>query len=275
MMELKKIKMILGTGLSSSKEYKEFRTIVQSCLRSGISAFDTAPSYGTERLLGTVLTDLETEKILNRSECWIQTKIDAWQMQESDGDIRRHLEHSLKSINTSYFDSVLIHWPVPEYLENTLKSLEQAKAKGLVRYIGVCNVRKRHIEEMFSNGHKIDIVQIERHPLRTYEEGVLFLQSKGVIVQAYSPLCKMNTKIRNNETLMELSKKYKCTVGQLIMRWHIDTGVIPVFTSKKPSRILEYADIFKFYLDEKDIAAINRINENYKMYLESWLCPGF
>lgn len=275
MMELKNIKLVLGTGLSASKEYEEFRTVVQCCLQSGINAFDTAPSYGTERLLGTVLTDLETEKVLNRTDCWIQTKIDGWQMQENDGDVCRYLEQSLKFVNTSYFDAVLIHWPIPEYLEHTLKSIEQLRMDGVVRYIGVCNVRRRHIEEMYSNGHQIDIVQIERHPLRTCDDDILFFQSEGITVQAYSPLCKMNTKIRDNITLMELSQKYKCNIGQLIMRWHIDTGVVPVFTSRKPSRILEYADIFKFALDGKDIVVINRINENYKMYLESWLCPGY
>lgn len=275
MIELEKIKLVLGTGISASKEYGVFKTVAETCLQSGINAFDTAPSYGTEELLGSVMKDLAKEKGLNRSDYWIQSKIDGWQMQENSGDIRKYIYSSLKAVNTPYFDAVLIHWPIPEYLEQTLKSLDYARKNGIVRYIGVCNIRKRHVEELLLNGHQIDIAQIEKHPLRTCDEDISFLRSKGVIVQAYSPLCKMNPKIRENEILEALSKKYKRNVGSIIMRWHIDTGVVPVFTSKKSSRILEYADIFNFSLEEKDIIAVNAINENYKMYLESWLCPGY
>ena len=275
MIELDQVKMILGTGLSASKDYMEFKNIVQSCICNGINAFDTAPSYGTESLLGKVISELEQEKIVNRSECWVQTKIDPWQMQEKSGDISKYLNHSGKNLGVSYFDAVFIHWPIPEYLENTLHSLEIAKNNGLIRNIGVCNVRKRHIEELLAHNHKVDIVQIERHPLRTCDEDVEYFKSKNIAVQAYSPLCKMNSKIRNNTALQLLADKYKRNIGQIIMRWHISTGVIPVFTTKKVSRIQEYSNLLNFDLEPEDISLINLINENYKLYLESWLCPGY
>ena len=275
MTELDQVKMILGTGLSSSKDYIELKNIVQSCICNGICAFDTAPSYGTESLLGKVISDLEHEEIMIRSECWIQTKIDPWQMQEKNGVVDEYLNRSSKKIGTSYFDAVLIHWPIPEYLENTLSSLENAKRNGLIRNIGVCNVRKRHIEELLAHNQKVDIVQIERHPLRTCDEDIEYFKSKNIAIQAYSPLCKMNPKVRDNILLRSLADKYKRNIGQIIMRWHINTGVIPVFTTKKTSRIQEYSSLLDFNLTPEDISLINSINENYKMYLESWVCPGY
>lgn len=275
MNKLEESRLILGTGVSASKEYEELKSIVESCVQGGIKAFDTAPSYGTERLLGEILVNLEREKMLKRSECWIQTKVDPWQMQEKKGDISSYVESSIKNINTSYLDSILVHWPIPEYLERTLRSLEIIKESGMVNYIGICNVRKRHIEELISCGHKIDIVQIERHPLRNCNEDISFFKSQGIVVQAYSPLCKMNKKIQDNKILQLLADRYECNIGQLIMRWHMDTGVVPIFTTKKISRVREYSKIYEFMLQLEDIELINEVNENYKLYLESWLCPGY
>lgn len=276
MIELNDIKMIFGTGVSSSKDYHELRGVVQGCFDNGIRAFDTAPSYGTESLLGSVLTSVgKGESIMQRSEYWIQTKIDPWQMQEKAGDIESYIQYSLDALGTSYFDAVLIHWPIPEYVDATLQSLEMAKAKGLIRYIGVCNVRKRQVERLLLHDYEVDIVQIERHPLRTCEEDIEFFKYKDIAIQAYSPLCKMNRKIRENTILQSIAEKNGCSIGQLVMRWHLNTGIVPVFTTKKISRIKEYSTVSALELGEKDINLINKMNENYKMYLESWLCPGF
>lgn len=275
MIELDNIKMMLGSGLSSSKNYNELKEIVRGCIGNGINSFDTAPSYGTESLIGHVLADMQNERAIVRSDYWIQTKIDPPQMQENNGEIIECLKRSLNTIETEYLDAILVHWPIPEYIDKTLHSLERAQKDGLVRYVGICNVRRRHIEELLRQNHIIDIVQIERHPLRTCDEDVAYFLSQNITVQVYSPLCKMNSKIQNNKNLQMLARKYQCNIGQLIMRWHIDTGVIPVFTTKKISRIQEYSKLYEFSLSREDICLINAVNENYKMYLESWLCPGY
>ena len=267
--------MIFGTGLSSAKTQEELLPTIQKALNSGITAFDTAPSYKTEEVLGDVLQELISEGKTQRENIWVQDKIDAWQMQESRGEVEKHVMTSLQKMGFQYFDCMLIHWPVPEYRNATLNSLFKLKDSGIIRSIGICNVKKRQLLELEEKEILPDIVQLERNPLRTCIEEVTYCTQHSITFQSYSPLCKFRDEIRNSKVLMEIAEKYNKNIGQIVMRWHIDTHSIPVFTTKKPGRIDEYTDIFHFRLSDEDVLRINGLNRNYKMYLESVLCPGF
>lgn len=267
--------LFIGSGLSSEKQYDNLLNIVNVGISAGICSFDTAPSYKTEVVLGNAIRACLKLGNVTREDLYIQTKVDAWQMQEKNGDVYEYVIDSLDKMQLQYFDSVLVHWPIPEYLENTMINLRMMKECGIIRNIGVCNVRKRHIKQMIDNHLLPDIIQIERNPLRTSNDEIEICKENDIIVQAYSPLCKMNSKLKNNILLQAMSQKYGKSIGQIILRWHIDTGVIPIFTSTKVDRIQEYSNIFDFSLSIEDILKISSLNENYKLYLESWLCPGF
>ena len=274
MAALKPGDMILGSGISFSKDIDIAKSVVSTALKNGLYRFDSAPSYKTESLLGKILNDQIERGAITRESIYIQTKIDAWQMQDKHGrNIMYHVESALKKFQTDYLDSLLIHWPVPEYMEETWRQFEFIKNQGIVRKIGICNVRIRQLNEYVS--WKPDIIQIERHPLNTFRDEVEFCHNEGIEIQAYSPLCKMDGRIKNNPILEQLSEKYGKDIGQIVLRWHIDTGVIPVFTTTKPSRIDTYSEIDNFALAADEIEMVYDINENYKMYLESIACPGF
>lgn len=267
--------LIFGTGISAPKSGDELLKVVKSCFENGIHSFDTAPSYKTEDLLGEIFHHCTKEYKVNREEIFVQTKIDVWQMQEGNGDVRRFVEFTLKSMNLQYLDSLLIHWPIPELFCKTWHCFEELYKENLVRSIGVCNVRLRHMKQMKSLEVLPHIIQIERHPLNVFDEEISFCKENGISIQAYSPLCKMDTRLSESSILMELAKKYQKSIGQIILRWQLDTKAIPVFTSTKTSRIMEYSDIYDFNLSQEEIALVSSHNENYKMYLESRACPGF
>lgn len=267
--------LILGTGLSSAKTFDELLVLIKKSISCGIFSIDTAPSYGVESVIGTVLKELISSGFIKRDDLFIQDKVDAWQMQEGSGNVEKYVLDSLAKMSLDYFDSVLIHWPVPEYRDDTMKCLFALKQKGLIKHIGICNVRMRQLYQMEKMGIMPDIVQIERNPLRICLEESDFCKIHGIILQSYSPLCKFCDDIKNSEILSELAQKYKKSIGQIVMRWHLDTGVVPVFTTKKTERINEYTEIGNFKLSETDINSINSMNKNYKMYLESFACPGF
>lgn len=270
---MQKIPLIFGTGLSSCKDYDGLYLVIKAALENGIYGFDTAPSYRTEEILGSVLNRCINELQINREQLFLQTKIDPWQMK--DGNIKIHVESALEKMQLSYFDSVLIHWPVPEYLESTWNELAELKNCDIVKKIGICNLRTRHIIQVLNYTCKPDIIQIERNPLRTCMDEVKVAQSVGIEMQAYSPLCKMDERLKNSEILNDLGKKYNKNVGQIILRWHLQTGYIPIFTTTKVSRVKEYTDIFDFELTIDEINDITALNVNYKIYLESCICPGF
>lgn len=267
--------LVLGTGVSASRDYDGLLAVVRAAADSGIRCFDTAPSYRTEELLGKVLHRAMEEKGLARGDIFVQTKIDAWQMQASQGSVEPYVRDALEKTGFDYFDSLLIHWPLPEYLESTWESFVRMRQAGLIRRIGICNVRMRQLEHIAAWEPGPQIVQIERHPLRTCEAEVAFCAANGIAVQAYSPLCKMDERIRDSRALKSIAEKYGRSVGQIVLRWHMDTGVTPVFTSRKPQRVREYAQLDDFRLEKDELAAVSALNENYKMFLESWACPGF
>lgn len=85
----------------------------------------------------------------------------------------------------------------------------------------------------------------------------------------------MDDRLKNNKVLEEMADKYGKNIGQVILRWQLDTGCIPVFMSKKPERVKSNFNIFDFKLTPEDIEYISSLNQNYKIFLESWGCLGF
>lgn len=265
--------IVFGTGASSGKTYDELFPVIKKAIECGIRVFDTAPSYRTETVLAAVIKDAAGELMLAPSECRIQTKIDPVQM--LDGKIEVYLNMKLDQMKLEKFDTVLIHWPVPDYLDQSWDVLTKLREKGMIQNIGICNVRMRQLRYLEKCKRLPDIIQIERNPLRTCDDEMAYCIKQGIHVQAYSPLCKMHPLIKKNNALKQIAERQNKNIGQIVMKWHIMTGDTPVFTTKKPMRIEDYTNLEDVILNESDIEQINSMNCNYKMYLESCICPGF
>lgn len=261
-------KIVIGTF--QMPDIKSMERIVQCAFDVGVHAFDTAPSYGTERMLGKALKDVAGTK---RDTFFCSDKIDAVQMYE--GKIREHVENRLQMMHLDYFDLMLIHWPLPQYIERTWKQMLELKSEGKIKSIGICNVRVRHLEHYASIDIVPDYVQIERHPLNTCKDEVEYCHNHNIKVMAYSPLGRMLPAIRNSKVLNDLASKYGKNVGQVILRWHLDTDVIPVFGTRKEQRLRENTAINDFHLTQQEIDDIEQMNNNTKIFLESWGCPKF
>lgn len=263
-------------GTFQNRDFDLLLNNVQIGIENGVFGFDTAPSYKSEGILGNVLNTLIAKGIVKREELFISDKVDAWQMQEGNGEMTKYVQDALTKMHLDYLDLVLVHWPIPEFLYATMHSLKELKEKGLIRNIGVCNVRLGHLKRIQSNvGFLPDFIQNEIHPLNTCDEVVNWCNDNGIKIMAYSPLCRMNKKIIESPILKELSIKYNKTIGQIVLRWHIERGIMPVFMSHNPKRILENTTIRDFSLDESDVQRISAMNENYKIFLESNGCPGY
>ena len=266
-------RLILGSGLSSPKTFEGLRPVILAALKLGINSFDTAPSYRTEHVLGAVIMSIASELGLTRKDYYVQTKIDAWQMME--GNITKHVNDAVSKLGSEYLDALLIHWPLPEKMNNTWPQMSALKSSGLVKNIGICNVRMRQFRQIVHFDTKPDIIQLERNPLRTCEAETVFCLEHNIELQSYSPLCKMHSRLRDNASVLKISQRYHKTAGQVILRWNIDTGGVPIFATHKPERVKEYAEVMDFELEQEDIDSLSKLNCNHKMYLESWACPGF
>lgn len=265
--------LILGSGASACKDYDDLLNVCREALSSGIVCFDTAPSYHTELVLSKAVRQSAEELGLKREDYKIQTKVDPIQMYE--GEIEEYFKRKLADMELGYIDSLLIHWPVLEYFDRTWEALQNLQQQGMTKQIGICNLRISNLLEFYDKGIKPEILQIERHPLNIFEREVAFCMEHKITVQDYSPLCKMHLRIKNNKELNEIAQIRHCDLGQLILRWHIDTGAIPVFTTTKPERVNLYSQIDRMErLTKDEIETVSSLNCNHKLYLESLICPG-
>ena len=138
-------KMMIGTFRNNN--YQELLDVVCAAVECGFTGFDTAPSYKSEKVLGKAINEAAQKYSLDRKDFFISDKIDAWQMQEGDGDIRRFVDEAISQMNIDYIDLLLIHWPIPEYVDSTWKCFEKLYESGIVKNIGICNLRVRHLKK--------------------------------------------------------------------------------------------------------------------------------
>lgn len=283
-MESHKISLINGTLMpcmavgTNWMQYLELKKIMKASFAVGFRAIDTARDYGNEPVVGKVLYDVirESKGKYSREDFFLTTKIG--NNQQVRGNIEREIDISLKNLRTDYIDLWLMHWPYPGYFEKTWHKMEAIYKSGKVRAIGVANYDVRHFEQLIAAGISVMpmVNQIEYHPLRTARGLISYMRSKNIRIQAYAPLCRLIAPLRDSVILNEMSKKYKKSIGQIVLKWHVQQGdVMPVFKSYKPSRFSENIDIFDFELLPEEMDDISSLNIDYKYHLESVNCPGY
>lgn len=268
-------RMAIGTNWM---RYMELKSIMKAGFDAGFRAIDTARDYGNEPIVGNVLHDIikESKGQYKREDIFLTTKIGNGQ--QIKGDICKEIDLSLKNLKTDYVDLWLIHWPYPGFYEQTWKKMEDVYKSGKVRAIGVANFDVRHLKQLISTGVKIIpmVNQFEYHPLRTAKDLVGYMRAHGIKIQAYAPLCRLISPLRESRILNDLCVKYNKSLGQILLRWHIQQGDdMPVFKSYKPSRFSENMNVFDFSLTENEMDSISSLNMDYKYHIESVNCPGY
>lgn len=267
----------MGIGTNWMK-YKELKAVMEAGFSAGFRAIDTARDYGNEPVVGQVFHDIlkESGGKYRREDFFLTTKIGNGQ--QIRGKLGEEIDRSLKNLKTDYIDLWLMHWPYPGYYERTWHEMEKVYESGKVRAIGVANYDVRHFERLLSSGvGTVPMVnQFEYHPLRTAGNLVGYMRSKGIRIQSYAPLCRLVTPLRESQFLKDLCQKYNKSLGQIILRWHVQQGDdMPVFKSYKPSRFSENMNVFDFSLTEDEMDFISSLNMDYKYHIESVNCPGY
>jgi diketogulonate reductase-like aldo/keto reductase len=261
-------------SLSNMKQDR-FNNVINYSVKCGIRAFDTSHDYGkSEQYLGNTLKKLYNQGI-NRSDIFITTKIGNGQQYE--GHIHKYVSQSLKLLQTDYIDLMLLHWPVPNcYIENW-KKLEKVYESGKIKAIGIANAQIRHLEALFHSNitHKPHVVQTEIHPFNTCKDIIAYCKDKNIVLQACTALCQMTPLVTENNVLQSLSKKYNHSIAQIILRWHVEQNIAPVFRSYSEKHIKEISDIYNSDISVSDMELISNLNINYRYHPESLNCPGF
>lgn len=260
----------------------------------GYRLIDTADDYRGEGGIGMAIKKLHSLG-LTREDLFIQTKISDNNAHENeplkgiffnsnspfmkrhtvDEIVREKVNNSLREMNITYLDSLLIHFPFPGYIADIWETMITLKKEGKVRYIGVSNFHERHIQELINaTGICPEINEIYLSPLGVKQSLVDYCNSKGCKVLTYSPLMDLASNWIPTEHLMPISEKYGKSIAQIILRWNIDRGCIPLPKTKNIGRLKENFDIFDFHLSNNEISLISSFNMDYQYVVESKICPG-
>lgn len=243
----------IGFGTYKSGNDEETAKIVKYALKIGYRQIDTASFYGNEVGIGNGIK----ESGINREDIFLVTKL--WNDDHGYDKTIEAFNKSLERLQVDYIDLYLVHWP-NKLNSETWKAFEYLYKTGKVKSIGVCNFKVAHLEELKKTAQIMPMVnQIEIHPQSSKNDMLSYCEENNIQLVAWSPI--MRGKLFSNELMIGLAEKYKKTIAQIILRWHLQRGVIPIPKSSNEERIKENLNIFDFELSNDDIKTIDLLNE--------------
>lgn len=236
------------------------RENVRLALEAGFRHIDTAQGYENEQEVGEGIA----LSGVPRKDIFLTTKVATNIMREGEEKVRLSIDESLRKLNSSYIDLLLIHWPVKDCVRHTWQVMEQFVKEGKVKSIGVSNFNRHHLEDLLSYAEIRPVInQIEVHPLMSQEENIAYNHSLGIQVQAWGPFGQGDIDVMGNPVIQSLAKKYKKTPSQIVLRWIIQRGLITI-PRCKPNHFEENLEIEKFELSSEDMVAIKGLNQNLR-----------
>jgi diketogulonate reductase-like aldo/keto reductase len=244
-----------GLGVFKTPEGNEVENAVKWALEAGYRHIDTAAIYNNERGVGNAVK----ASGVPRNELFITTKV--WNENQRNNSVMEGFEESLELLQTGYVDLYLIHWPVKQKFTATWKVMEEIYRSGRARAIGVSNFLQHHLEELFPIAEVMPMVnQVECHPWLVQQPLIDFCQSRNIVYEAWSPI--MRGAVNDIPLFVELSKKYKKSPVQIVLRWDLQKGIVTIPKSVHQERIQGNADIFDFELSADDLHRIDALDKN-------------
>lgn len=244
-----------GTG-DMEEEEKKLVAIIRNAIEAGYRHFDTAFIYHSERALGTALA----ESGVARESVFITSK--AWDADMRRGPIAllRSFEESLRRLRTDYIDLYLLHWPVQGKLCESWRVLEQLYYTGRVRALGISNAERHHFMEIMTECEVMPHVhQDEFSPYCMSNYVRAFDRHYGIQFEAMMPLQRLRHEPIDG-VIGKMAEKYQKNMQQIILRWDIQHGIVPLPKATKPEHMRSNLDIFDFALSKEDMEKIDALN---------------
>ncbi|MGI8650299.1 MAG: aldo/keto reductase [Rubrobacter sp.] len=247
----------LGFGVFQIEPENTAEAVIKA-LNIGYRHIDTAEMYGNEKEVGEAVRASD----LDRSDIYVTSKLNN-SFHEPD-DARAAFEQTLSDLGLDYVDLFLIHWPLPtqyngDYV-STWKVMEEFKADGRAKSIGVSNFQTEHLEKLAAETETVPAVnQIEVHPYFTNEAVRRYGQENGIYTEAWSPIAQGG--VLEDRTIAGIAEKVGKSPAQVVLRWHLQNENIIFPKSVTESRIEENFDLFDFELQSEDVEAISGLDQ--------------
>ncbi len=231
--------------------------VVREALEAGYRHIDTAEMYGNEQGVGQAIKDAG----LDRGHVYITSKLNNGFHRPDDA--RRAFDATLAALGTDYVDLFLIHWPLPTRYDgdfvSTWKTLEEFKADGRARSIGVSNFQIHHLQELARETETVPAVnQIEVHPYFANDEVRAYGVEHDIVTEAWSPIAR--GKVLGDPVVSRIARATGAHPAQVVLRWHIERGDIVFPKTVHPARMRENFEIFDFEINDEEIEALTALD---------------
>ena len=235
----------------------------EACLEAfklGYRHVDTAHAYQNERGVGQAVK----ESGLPREEIWITTKL--WPSEYGEGKTAKAIDKMLERLQTDHIDLLLLHQQFGDYL-GAWKDMEKAVAESKVKSIGLSNFESERLEEVLAAATiKPSVLQVECHPYYQQNDLKKRIAPFNTVIESWYPLGHGDAALIEEPVFTKLAEKYGKTNAQIILRWHIQEGIIVFPKSSNPVHIKENIDIFDFELTEEEMNEIRQLDKGFRYY---------
>ena len=244
---------VLGFGVFQIPPAETEKAVLEA-IEVGYRHFDTAQAYQNEKEVGNAIR----QSGVSRRDLFVTTKL--WVQDFSYERAKRAFEESLHKLQVDYVDLYLLHQPYGD-VYGAWRAMEELYKEGKIRAVGISNFYSDKVAELVALAEvKPTINQVEINPFTQKEEAIAFMKSKGVVPQAWAPFAEAKNDIFVNPVLAQIGGKYGKSVGQVILRWNFQRGVVSLAKSVRKERMAENIQIFDFELSVDDMQKIGTLN---------------
>ena len=235
----------------------------EACLEAfklGYRHVDTAHAYQNERGVGQAVK----ESGIPREEIWITTKL--WPSEYGEGKTAKAIDKMLERLQTDHIDLLLLHQQFGDYL-GAWKDMEKAVAESKVKSIGLSNFESERLEEVLAAATiNPSVLQVECHPYYQQNDLKKRIAPYNTVIESWYPLGHGDAALIEEPVFTKLAEKYGKTNAQIILRWHIQEGIIVFPKSSNPVHIKENIDIFDFELTEEEMNEIRQLDKGFRYF---------
>ncbi|KLV65556.1 2,5-diketo-D-gluconic acid reductase A [Citrobacter sp. MGH106] len=249
----------LGLGVWKASN-EEVISAIHKALEVGYRSIDTAAAYKNEEGVGKALRNSGVP----REELFITTKL--WN--DDQKRPREALLESMEKLQLDYLDLYLMHWPVPaiDHYVEAWENMIDLQKQGLIKSIGVCNFQINHLQRLMDEtGVSPVINQIELHPLLQQRQLHSWNATHKIQTESWSPLAQGGKDVFDQKIIRDLAEKYGKSPAQIVIRWHLDNGLVVIPKSVTPSRIAENFDVWDFRLDKDELGEIAKLDQSKRL----------
>ncbi len=247
---------MLGYGVFQIADANECQRSVIDAIETGYRLIDTAASYMNEEAVGEGLrsSGVPREQLFVTSKLWVQ--------ETGYERTQKAIEKSLRRLQLDYLDLYLIHQPFGD-VHGSWRAMEDAHRAGKLRAIGVSNFQPDRLMDIKAFNEIAPAVnQVEVNPFQQQMESVPFMKEIGVQAEAWAPFAEGRNGLFQNEALLATATRHGKSVGQVVLRWLLQRGIVALAKSVRKERMAENIAVFDFELDETDMARIAALDTN-------------